>query len=209
MTMLEVQDIKPDLVALSTNQDIDGGTEKTTLPEINTMPIDAELDAALTYTIESTEPFDEDFLFSVKPDSRRNERIIAFCMVYAADRFEYTVGLEELMQNLRDSYSLEVAHNTFITTLVQGVLSSYPQLDEQVKPFLKNWKLERLGCCTRLILRIALWELRQEGAIPSIILNEAIELAKLFAEKDAYKFVNGILDEVVKNVAAASATVSS
>lgn len=197
--MFDAKDTKPELVALNTKID---DSIVTKIEALNEAPIDAELDAALTDTIEGSEPFDEDFLFTLKPDSRRNERIISFCMIYAADRFEYTVGLEGLMQNLRDSYSLEVSHNTFITTLVGGVLVNYQQLDEQVKPFLKNWKLERLGCCTRLILRMALWELRQEGAIPSIILNEAIELAKLFAERDAYKFVNGILDEVVKNVPA-------
>ncbi len=199
ISMFDAKDTKPELVALNTKID---DSIVTKIEALNEAPIDAELDAALTDTIEGSEPFDEDFLFTLKPDSRRNERIISFCMIYAADRFEYTVGLEGLMQNLRDSYSLEVSHNTFITTLVGGVLVNYQQLDEQVKPFLKNWKLERLGCCTRLILRMALWELRQEGAIPSIILNEAIELAKLFAERDAYKFVNGILDEVVKNVPA-------
>lgn len=203
--MLDAKDPKSELAVLNKNLD---DIKNSQIEALNVTPIDAELDAALTDTIEGSEPFDEDFLYTMQPDSRRNERIISFCMIYAADRFEYTVGLENLMQNLRDSYSIEVAHNVFITTLVQGVLSTYPQLDEQVKPFLKNWKLERLGCCTRLILRMALWELRQKDAIPSIILNEAIELAKLFAERDAYKFVNGILDEVVKSVATTGAVSS-
>lgn len=173
--------------------------------EMNSTPVDAELESIELENLEASaqeaaeqEIFDEDFLYKIKPDSRRNERIIAFCLIYQADRFDYTVNLNGLMQNMRDAYSLEVEHNLFITTLVQGVMFSREELDEQIRPFLKNWKLERLGCCTRLILRMALWELLQEGAIPSIILNEAIELAKLFAEKDAYKFVNGILDEVAK-----------
>ena len=67
-----------------------------------------------------------------------------------------------------------------------------------IRPLLKNWKLERLGCCTLLILRMAFWELQQENAVTSIVINEAIELAKTFAEKDSYRFVNGILDEACK-----------
>ena len=45
---------------------------------------------------------------------------------------------------------------------------------------------------------MALWELQQPKAIASIVINEAVELAKIFAEKDAYKFVNGILDQYCK-----------
>jgi N utilization substance protein B len=43
-----------------------------------------------------------------------------------------------------------------------------------------------------------MWELESRTVSHSIVLNEAIELAKCFAEKDAYKFINGILDEAVK-----------
>ena len=175
------------------------------IPEINSTPIDAEFNLAAQELAEVSDGFAEDFLYHIKPNSRRNERIISFCLVYAADRFEYSVTLEGLMQNLRDGYSLEVAHSDFITTLVGGVINEHEQLDERIKPYLKNWKLERLGCCTRLILRMGLWELSQPGAIPSVVLNEAIELAKLFAEKDAFKFVNGILDEIVKKTTVSAA----
>ena len=71
-------------------------------------------------------------------------------------------------------------------------------LDEECKPLLSNWRFERLGMCTKLILRYALWELQTTDTNPTIVINEAIELAKCFAEKDAYKFVNGILDEALK-----------
>ncbi len=178
-----------------------------TLKELNSASVDAELDAAAQLQLdaaaeelaEASDVFDEDFLFKIKPDSRRNERIIAFCLVYAADRFDYQTPLDALIQDLRDGYALEVSHNTFLMPLVQGTIDARDHFDEQMRPYLKNWKLERLGCCTRLIIRMALWELEQPEAIPSIIINEAIELAKLFAERDAYKFVNGILDEVVKS----------
>lgn len=185
--MVDTKDTKPDF-----------------LESLNSTPIDAELDAVEQELAAEEEIFDEDFLLKIKPDSRRHERMIAFCVVYAADRFDYTVDLDVFIQNLRDAYSLEVSHNVFIMTLSRGVFTDHALLDERIKPFLKNWKLERLGCCTRIILRMALWELQQPEAIPSIVLNEAIELAKLFAEKDAYKFVNGILDEVVKQSLAIS-----
>ena len=84
--------------------------------------------------------------------------------------------------------------------MAKGSVEMREELDSQIKPLLKNWKFERLGCCTRLILRLALWELKQPDSIPSIVINEAIELAKAFAEKDAYKFINGLLDEASKKL---------
>ena len=71
-------------------------------------------------------------------------------------------------------------------------------LDEIIQKFLENWRLSRLGLCTRLILRMGVWELVFTDAPSSVIINESIELAKDFAEKDAYKFINGILDQVAE-----------
>lgn len=191
--------------AMTSIADLKENKQEVIIEGLNTTPFDVELDSQeLTQALaeqeqqEGIEFFNEDFLYSVKPDSRRNERILAFCLIYAADRSEYSESLDVLILNLRDAYSIEIEHNNFIRTLVQAVIETHEQLDECIKPYLKNWKLERLGCCTRLILRMAVWELNQAGAIPSVIMNEAIELAKMFAERDAYKFVNGILDEIVK-----------
>lgn len=169
--------------------------QKKNPDNFNPVPVDQELNEQHSYQAEYA---DEDFIKSVKPDSRRNERIIAFNLIYAADRFDYTVDLADLVQTFQYGYDLPVDGNEFIIKLANGVVNDRSELDQEITPFLKNWRLDRLGCCTRLILRIALWELEHDQTPSSIIINEAVELAKLFAEKDAYKFVNGILDEIVK-----------
>jgi N utilization substance protein B len=48
---------------------------------------------------------------------------------------------------------------------------------------------------------MASWELLETDTPSTIVINEAIELAKAFSEKDAYKFINGVLDQAVKNLA--------
>lgn len=170
--------------------------DKQPLNGLNQDPIDAELDKD-DQRQESEIDIDE-ILRSLKSSSRRDERIIAFFIVYAADRFDYTVGIDDIVEQFRAGFDVDILSESFALTLARGVIETRSDLDEQIKPYLKNWKLERLGCCTRLILRMSLWELRQQDAIPSIIINEAVELAKTFAEKDAYKFINGILDEIGK-----------
>jgi transcription antitermination factor NusB len=137
---------------------------------------------------------------SLSPESRRDLRGLAFHLIYAIDRCDYTIPLEDMVQSFRDGFSLEIVEDSYAITMARGAIETREALDESVKPLLRNWKLERLGCCTRLIIRLALWELRQPEAIPSIVINEAIELAKCFAEKDAFKFINGILDEATKQL---------
>lgn len=148
---------------------------------------------------------DQEFFLSeehpLKAASRRDERFVAFHLIYALDRLDYTIHLNALIQDFKDGFNLDVEPESFAYQLADGVIDHRAELDERVKPFLKNWKLERLGCCTRLILRMALWELSQPDAIISIVINEAVELAKAFAEKDSYKFINGILDEMCKTMA--------
>jgi len=130
--------------------------------------------------------------------SRRDVRSLALHLVYAADRSDYTTPLEEVVQRFRDGYKIDIPEDSYAITLARGAIEQRDALDERLRPLLKNWSFERLGCCTRLILRLALWELQQPEAVPNIIINEAVELAKAFTEKDAYKFVNGILDKVSK-----------
>lgn len=169
--------------------------DRTKLDEMNAIPVDTELDQELQQQEEAQEQ-EESQHFTLKVDSRRDERVLAFNLIYAMDRFDYTVPFETMTKDFQEGFDVTVAPNSFALTLAKGTIDAREELDEKLKPYLKNWKLERLGVCTKLILRLALWELEQPGAVNSIVINEAVELAKMFAEKDAYKFINGILDEM-------------
>jgi transcription antitermination protein NusB len=137
---------------------------------------------------------------SSKPISRRDLRALAFHLFYAVDRFDYAISIDDVVKDFADGFDLQIPDDSHAIFMAKGAVEMRNEIDEQIKPLLKNWKIERLGCCTLLILRLALWELRQSDAIPSVIINEAIELAKCYAEKDAYKFINGILDEACKQM---------
>jgi len=159
--------------------------------DINLTPIDNELDQQ-----EDVESSEQKISFGVQ--TRRDERVLAFNLIYAVDRFDYTEPLETILSNYEKGFDFVVERDAYALKLAQGTIDQRDLLDELMTPFLKNWKLSRLGCSTRLILRMALWELIQSKAIASIIINEAVELAKIFAEKDAFKFINGILDQYCK-----------
>jgi N utilization substance protein B len=130
--------------------------------------------------------------------TRRDMRALVFHLLYALESYEYSISLAEIVENFNVGFDAGIAIDGEACHIAQAVIDDREQLDEMVKPFLHNWRFERLGQSTKLILRMALWELKQPDAIPNIVINEAVELAKCFAEKDAFKFVNGVLDEAVK-----------
>lgn len=130
--------------------------------------------------------------------SRREKRSLIFHLLYAAEAFDYQSSLESIVDNFNRGFGLDIPFESDVFADAQAIIENRDSLDEECKPLLSNWRFERLGMCTKLILRYALWELQTTDTNPTIVINEAIELAKCFAEKDAYKFVNGILDEALK-----------
>lgn len=167
----------------------------------NLTPIDDELDIEALQKAEQASLDEEIKDFEFKLNSRRDERNLGFYLLYALDRADYQTTLQDEIAAFEKGFEVTIPSKLFSLDLVQGVIENRDNLDKQLEPYLKNWRLERLGCCTRLILWLAQWEMQQPGAIPSIVINEAIELAKTFAEKDSYRFINGILDEMAKKTA--------
>lgn len=130
--------------------------------------------------------------------SRRDVRSLIFHLLYAMEGFEYQITLDALVDNFNRGFNLSIPHDSEVYKTSDLVIEDREQLDNIIIPLLANWRFERVGVCTKLILRFAIWELQNTDTPPTIVINEAIELAKCFAEKDAYKFINGILDKLVK-----------
>ncbi len=130
----------------------------------------------------------------------RKQRAIIFHLLYAIDASDYQVSLASVIDNLNRGFEQEIKLDGEEARITQAIIDNREQLDEFIKPLLSNWRLERVGMCTKLVLRLAVWELLNTHLEPKIILNEAIELAKCFSEKDAYRFVNGVLDEALKRL---------
>jgi len=138
---------------------------------------------------------------SFEPQSMRDVRALVFQFVYAAEQFDYSVSIESIIDNFRRGFNLNISDDNAAIRISKEVIKNKEELDEKVSPLLKNWKIDRLGCCTLLILRIAMWELLYNKELsPAIVINEAIELAKSFGEKNSYKFINGILDEALNSL---------
>jgi len=85
--------------------------------------------------------------------------------------------------------------------LARGGQAEVARLDEAISAASTNWRFERIAAVDRNILRIAAYELMKEPQTPSsVIIDEAVEMAKRFGEADSPPFVNGVLDAVMRKV---------
>jgi N utilization substance protein B len=135
-----------------------------------------------------------------KDHSRRAIRTIIFQMLYALESFDYSVSARDLASRFNHGFDQSIPLDGEVVQVVAAIAEQRESLDTFLVPLFSNWRADRIGCCTRLILRMALWEMKTTETPSTIIINEAIELAKAFAEKDAYRFINGVLDQALKKL---------
>lgn len=142
----------------------------------------------------------EDFQIDVRPYaqlSQREIRSLVFNLLYAMESFDYNTSLDSIVDSFNRGFDFDIPLTSEATAMARGAIENREALDNVYKPLLTNWRFERVSVSAKLILRLAIWEIQTKDIDPRIIINEAIELAKDFAEEDAYRFINGILDRVV------------
>jgi transcription antitermination factor NusB len=83
--------------------------------------------------------------------------------------------------------------------LVRGVVEHIEKVDDLIRSQADNWRLERMPAVDRNVLRLAIYEMLFERETPKlVVLDEAIELAKKFGSEQSGRFVNGLLDGLLK-----------
>jgi N utilization substance protein B len=128
---------------------------------------------------------------------RREARELALQILYALDA-NSSVGIRETLQTFREEQAEVTAKvREFAEGLVQGVQEQRELIDEAIKARSRNWALARMPRVDLNIMRLATFELMFRPDIPKkVSINEAIEIARKFGDKDSPSFVNGILDEI-------------
>ena len=87
----------------------------------------------------------------------------------------------------------------YAQTLVRGTVDHREEIDGMIRGQADNWRLERMPAVDRNILRLAIYEMLYERDTPKlVVVDEAIELAKKFGSEQSGRFVNGLLDGLLK-----------
>jgi transcription antitermination protein NusB len=85
----------------------------------------------------------------------------------------------------------------FAAVLVAAVREKQRRIDQLIADTSEHWRFERLSPVDLNVLRVAIAELLQSPRVPtSIVLDEAIEIARRFGSAESAVFVNGILDHI-------------
>ncbi len=128
---------------------------------------------------------------------RRRSRILAMQALYQLD-----VRGDEFDKDL-DVWLLENEPDpdirAYARQLVRGVWENHQWLDGLIGQISQNWDLGRIGAVERAVIRLAVHEMLVQPEPPAqVVINEAIELAKTFGDRDSGGFVNGVLDALWK-----------
>lgn len=85
----------------------------------------------------------------------------------------------------------------FAELLFEGTVLRLKEIDKVIQQHAKNWRLIRMAVVDRNVLRLAVFEFLSGGKTPeTVVINEALEIAKKFSTHESAQFVNGILDSI-------------
>lgn len=131
--------------------------------------------------------------------NRTRARECALKILYAVDiRKDPREECVRLFWESQSAVKKEVKEFSDFLTL--GVLKNKERIDSLISKYATNWQIKRMPVIDRNILRLAAFELLHASEIPpKVSINEAIEIAKKYGDKDSGKFVNGVLDKINKS----------
>jgi len=157
--------------------------------------------------------------------SRRKGRILAFQALYSWDASYSQSGDASIPEGLLDfswaapadgskqhetavgqgkggASPLAEEMTAFSRLLVTGTVENIGAVDKMIRQHLENWELTRLARVDLALLRMSVYTLMfQTDMPPTIVIDEAIGIAKEFGSDDSYRFVNGVLDAIRKTIA--------
>jgi N utilization substance protein B len=96
---------------------------------------------------------------------------------------------------------LNVRPDNYVIALLTSAELNQPRANELMSEFSIDWPLERIALIDRLIMTLAIGEMLMENAPPlAVILDEAVEMAKVFSTDGSSSYVNGVLSSVAQRV---------
>lgn len=140
--------------------------------------------------------------------ARRKSRQRALQVLFFADVGKIGIG-EAILAFYPSLYNAEAEESTggelpaavpdaFMESLARGTAAQREILDELIAKKAEHWRLDRMPLVDRNILRMAIYEMKDEGTPPAVVIDEALELARRYSEEEAIPFINGVLDSIRK-----------
>ncbi len=128
---------------------------------------------------------------------RRKEREFALQLLYAVE----VTGDQPNEQLDRIAEDLGKYSTPFARSLIETVYDNHEQIDTYIRQQLINWDYKRVTIIDKILLRLAMAEfLYFETIPPEVTINEVLEISKIYSTKKSSKFINGVLDGILKKL---------
>ena len=131
---------------------------------------------------------------------RQRARMLALQALFEIDSVNHDP--DEVVRRRLEAHPLPPPATALMQSLVYGVLERREELDRIIFRHAPEWPVDQLAIVDRNILRMAIWELTEPSVDTpvKVVINEAVELAKMFGSESSPRFVNGVLGAVVRTL---------
>lgn len=126
---------------------------------------------------------------------RKYAREVAFSLIF---EYMFTKTYDELELEQFEKNNLTEDDLSFIKKLYRGVVGEFSELETIVGELSKGFKIDRVFKVDKAVLIMAIYELDNLDTPKSVVINEAVELAKKFSTEFSANFVNGVLGAYAK-----------
>jgi N utilization substance protein B len=129
--------------------------------------------------------------------TRRKARECALQMLFASDvlKAQDDMLTTDYWKELGDA-GIDEKTQDFANNLVNGTLKELETIDDRIRTRAEHWRIERMAIVDRNVLRLAVYEFLFEDTPHTVVINEALEIARRFSTFEATQFINGILDAI-------------
>lgn len=132
--------------------------------------------------------------------SRRLARQMALQTLFQMEFSE--IESEQALASVKDEQQEKVSSKSiaYAQSLLEGACNEKNRIDEWIAAHAKDWDIDRLSKIDLAILRIAIYEMffADDKIKPSVAINEAVEIAKLYGDDESPRFINGVLGKIVR-----------
>lgn len=133
--------------------------------------------------------------------NRHKARESALEVLYAWSSSGDDTAIAPLLADRLDRSGRQNQDQDFLRASVTGVAENVQTLDAIITAAMQNRGLKHLGRIELSVLRLAAWEMSQRLEIPCrVIINEALQLTRTYADEVARSFVNGVLDRMARQL---------
>lgn len=133
--------------------------------------------------------------------NRSKIRELAFELLYSLEiqKVEKESIEEQIKIFLETNEITDKKAEEYFTDVVYGIQTNSEKIQETISSNLvSNWKIERISKISLVLLKLSTYELIYKKIPYKVVINEVVELAKLYGDENAPSFINGVLGNIVK-----------